>query len=863
MIKTSAMFSAHAIHVFIRNTLIALVILFIAFFIWLFVGIKVNTLQVGGYNIGGLYIKLDKKLTLKADYVTLPQSKAKPSFENVDLMFDEIKYLFTFFESIDLKNVKFKNNQLNIIFTDDILYVTSNDYEIAGNVYRIGQTLEAEVSMLYLKKDDVHIKGKLIYDLDHHTLKTEGDFDAYKIKGRFSANKIDKMVDFKIDSDTFTDLHPIINTFELDETVKSWILDKVTAERYKLISLSGEASVDNGGFELDIGALKGVILFSEVKIDFKENVAPVLAPGLLLTYRNGGLYFDLDEPTYEGISLNGSEVSILNLLNDDTNLKLKIRTDTRFNSKIQNLLKAYDIVLPLDERSAKVNVLFMADIALKHSYQDFFAGVNFTKGDIWLEQVKLPVQKGNLQYKNGNIFLNNIFLKDAGLEGELNGEIDLQKQKADLVLDAKTITLGDEKEKFFVLKNVILPFTLKYEKNIAVEIPKLSLKLSNEKNETTITINDLNKVKPYLPEIGPLEDGGNMVIRTKDFEKYSFRGVFKRSSCFLYEKENQCKIRVPFQGTSSASDVDFFAFNKRFHYKKSKSRIKLKNLNIDLEKFLRAEKQKVKKKGQKKAVKKTQGKAFTFLGKNSHLRYGEYRLILDSYDVEVKANGNINAIGSASGDIIKFTKKKNIINLQALRIKDKILHPMINFKGLYNGRYTLKSFGNPEKSMKGEIIVEGGVMKDFTAYNNTLAFINTLPALAALQKPGFSTKGFTIEEGVAEYRRIGKDKFIFDSIYIKGASATIVGKGELDMKKNTINMNLAIQVARELGKVVGSLPVLGYILMGKDKSVTVGLKITGSLDKPKVTTTGTQEMLLLPLDILKRTLESPAHILNK
>ncbi len=822
------------------------------------IGIKVNTLQVGGYNIGGLYIKLDKKLTLKADYVTLPQSKANPSFENVDLVFDEIKYLFTFFESIDLKNVKFKNNQFNMIFTDDILYVTSNDYEIAGNMHRVGQTLEAEVSMLYLKKDDVHIKGKLIYDLDHDTLKTKGDFEAYKIKGRFSANKIDQTVDFKIDSDTFTDLHPIINTFELEETVKSWILDKVTAERHKIISLSGEASVDNGGFSLDIDALKGVILFSEVKIDFKENVAPVLVPGLLLTYSNGGLYFDLEEPTYEGISLNGSEVSILNLLNDDSNLKLKIRTDTRFDSKIQNLLKAYDIVLPLDERSAKVNVLFMANIELKNPYKDFFAGVNFTQGDIWLGQLKLPIEKGNLQYKNGTIFLNDIHLKDAGLEGKLNGKIDLQKKKADLIFDAKTITLGDKKEKFFVLKNKTLPFTVNYAKKIKVEIPKLSLKLSNDKNETTIAINDLNKIKPYLPEIGPLEDGGNMVIRTKDFETYSFRGVFKRSSCFLYEKENQCKIRVPFQGRSSASDVDFFAFNKRFYYKKSKSRIKLKNLNIDLEKFLQTEKQKVKKGDQKKP----QGKAFTILGKNSHLRYGDYRLIMDSYDVEVKANGNIKAIGSASGDIIKFTKKKNIINMQALRIKDKILHPMINFKGLYNGRYTLKTSGNPAKSMKGEIIVEGGVMRDFTAYNNTLAFINTLPALAALQKPGFSTKGFTIEEGVAEYRRIGKDKFIFDSIYIRGASATIVGKGEVDLKKNTIHMNLAIQVARELGKVVGSVPLLGYILMGKDKSVTVGLKITGSLDKPKVTTTGTQEMLLLPLDILKRTLQSPAHILN-
>ncbi|RLA68792.1 MAG: hypothetical protein DRG09_07285 [Epsilonproteobacteria bacterium] len=571
----------------------------------------------------------------------------------------------------------------------------------------------------------------------------------------------------------------------------------------------------------------------------------------------------MKEPSYEGVSLNGSGVSILNLLNDDTNLKLKIKTDTRFDSKIQDLLKAYDILLPLDERSAKVNVLFMANIELKNSYKDFFAGVNFTQGDIWLKQFKLPVEKGNLQYREGMITLNNIVLKDAGLEGALNGKIDLQKQKADLIFDAKTITLGEKKEKFFVLKDETLPLTLNYAKKIKVEIPKLSFTLNNEGNKTTIRISDLNKIKPYLPNPGPLEEGGSIRIKTKDFETYHFNGKLKRSICFLYEKEDQCKTRVPFEGKATAKDVNFYAFNKRFYYNKVKSRVTLKNLNIDLEKFLAVEKQQVKQKGKKKAAKKKESKGLTILGKNSHLRYGEYRLILDSYDVDVKRNGDIKAIGSASGDIIKFSKKKNILNIQALRIKDNVLHPMINFKGLYNGRYTLKTSGNPGKSMKGEVIVEGGVMRDFTAYNNTLAFINTLPALAALQKPGFSTNGFTIEEGVAEYRRIGKDKFIFDSIYIKGASATIVGKGELDVKKNTINMNLAIQVARELGKVVGSLPVLGYILMGKDKSVTVGLKITGSLDKPKVTTTGTQEMLLLPLDILKRTLESPARILNK
>jgi hypothetical protein len=227
----------------------------------------------------------------------------------------------------------------------------------------------------------------------------------------------------------------------------------------------------------------------------------------------------------------------------------------------------------------------------------------------------------------------------------------------------------------------------------------------------------------------------------------------------------------------------------------------------------------------------------------------------------VSKNGNIYARGNLGKDIVKLSKKGKNISIEALRVKDRLLHPLINFNGLKNGRYTFKSYGDLNKLMHGEIIIEGGIMSDFKAYNNTLAFINTLPALATLNSPGFSKKGFYIKKGVAKYRKIG-EKIIFDTIYIEGTSASIVGKGEIDLKKNTINMNMAVQTARELGKVVGNIPLLGYILMGEDKSMTVGLTITGSLDKPKVTTSATKELLKLPLDLIKRTLQSPAHIIN-
>jgi len=658
-------------------------------------------------------------------------------------------------------------------------------------------------------------------------------------------------------------LKSIIDMFDLDKGVRSWVVDKVKADNYKLLSLAGKGTIKDGIFKMDFDALKGKILFSDTQIYFKEKLPPVLAPSFVLTYHNGGLYFDLKEPTYEGISLDGSKVSILDLLNADTDLKLEIRTHNRFESRIQHLLKAYDIVLPLDQQSGKVNVLFTADIGLKKSDMDFFVNVDFDKGDVLLGKMLLPVLKGNVQYKKGWVTLKDIYLRNTQYVGKLNGKLDIEKKKADFVFDADRIAIGDEKEPFFILKNETLPFTLNYAKNIALKIPKFSMKLTNDANETLIQCSDLNKIKTYLPDPGPLEDGGKLEIKTKDFKTYAFQGMLKRSSCFLYEKDDACKTRVPFEGILTPEDLNFYAFDKGFYYDKANSRIKLTNLNFDVKKFLNIQNQKEESKERKKKDRAKRTKSLIILGENSQLRYGDYTLVTDSYDVEVKPNGDINAIGSAYGDIIKFSRKKDIFFIQALRIQDKVLHPLINFKGLQDGRYSLKKSGDPHKTMKGEIIVEGGVMKDFKAYNNTLAFINTIPALAILQNPGYSETGFTIEKGIAEYRMINLEKIIFDSIYIKGTSATIAGTGEIDLQKKTINLNLAIQSARELGQVVGSLPLVGYIIMGKDKSMTFGLQITGTLDNPKVQTSAGGDILSTPLQILKRAIESPQHIINE
>jgi len=857
MMKTSVMFSAHAIHVLVRNTLIFFVILFIGLFAWLSLGIKVDTFKFSKYRVEGLYLKLDKKLILKADKVVIPKRKANPSFDHVDETLERIKYVLTFFEHIDLKEIDFNNNVLGIYYLDNIIQLRSKDYLIRGNIHREGKMIKGTVPILQLKKYNITMRGEFSYDLHEDILETKGKFLFQKAAGDFLAIKDKDTIGFSLKSDTFSDLRSIIDQFPMSEGVKSWVVDKVKAKSYKLLSLSGKGDIKNQAFHMDMEALEGEVLFSDVSIDFKEGVAPILAPSFVLSYSDDkGLFFDLDKPRYLGKKLDGSTVSIVNLRDDNATLHLNLKLHTTYDEKVQKLLQAYDIDIPVLQKRGKVDASLNISIGLKSDDKYFVTDVNLTQGIVQIQNVSLPIDSGSLHYENGFITLKQVRLQNEYYAGILNGKLDFTKKKLTSVFDAEYVKIGKNDERFIDLKKQKIPFTLSYEKGLHVEVPKFALSFMHKGKGYALTVKDLNKVKPYLSDTLPIEEGGEVYVTTNDFEKYDFKGILKRSSCFLYEKNNVCETRVPFGGNASATDVNFYAFDKRLYFNKAKSRIKIHDLNIDLKKFLATESKKSKK------VKKKKSRSMVILGKKSNLRYGDYRLITDSYDVEIKPNGDIKAIGSTDGDIIKFTKKKDVLTLQALRIKDKVLHPLINFEGLQHGRYSITKTGNPEKVMKGEIIVEGGVMKDFKAYNNTLAFVNTIPALATLHKPGYSKEGFMINSGVIDYRMIKRTKIIFDSIYIKGDSATIVGKGELDLEKKTINVELAIQVARELGKALGSIPLVGYILVGQDKSVTVGLNITGKLDKPKVSVSAAKDILSYPLELIKRTFESPQHLLK-
>jgi len=221
--------------------------------------------------------------------------------------------------------------------------------------------------------------------------------------------------------------------------------------------------------------------------------------------------------------------------------------------------------------------------------------------------------------------------------------------------------------------------------------------------------------------------------------------------------------------------------------------------------------------------------------------------------------GNFHFRGELGQDSLIVTKHKEKLEIKADRIGDRMLHPLINFGGLQKGGYTLRMSGVPGKMMKGMIALENGVMSNFKAYNNVIALINTIPALATLSSPGFSAKGFVIKHGEIKFTVAEGKILTFDSVLIRGKSATISGDGIVNLETQKIDIDLAIQTAKGVGALVGKLPVVGYILTGKNRSFfTVGLHIGGTLEKPVTQTSPVKDVLMLPFKMLERTFDIPS-----
>jgi len=847
------------IHAIIRNIVLFIIALILSLVVWLYGGISIDKLKLYNISVDGLYLKLDKKLILKAKRVVLQKTKQSPKIENINQIFDRIKHGFTFFEFVQLEEVVFKNNRYYINYVNNLLHVVSDEYEGVVDIKRRGQELHADISLLYIKQEDITLWGKVVYHLKSGTIEGKGGYRAYDIEGKFDFSKVKNRIALKIDANETHSIERIINRFIKKPKTNEWILKRALAQKYQINHFEAKGEIVNGEFKLDTDSLYGEAYAQGLKVYFQKDLnESVNIPEVKIGYQKGNLYFFPRNATYKDKKITSALVAIEDLDDSVQHLKVDLHLTTQLDDTIKEILEAYKLKLPIVQKRGVTEASLRIGVNLKTHQATFKGDFNLTKGEVHIAKAPLHINGAKIGYANKTVTLKEVYLETPLYKGKVTGEVKLAQKKADLDVDLERLSVTKGKKRIVYASQLKLPVTLEYDEGVRFSIPALQTVIYTQQSNIVMDFEDINRIKSYVKVLPSMLDGGKLKLKTHDFNDFALSGYAQWRECFLYSQKDLCHTRLPFEGSIKNGELKLKLLGNKINYSTYNNTVYVKDLHIDLYKLLQKPNDKGNGKGKTESSKIHN---LTILGKNSIISYKKYQLKTSHYSIDMDDNRLLFQSNDGVRNLY-FKKVGDKIAIDAVNIDDAMLHPLINFDALKGGRYRLHLRGDMHKQVEGKIIIEGGTLERFQGYNNIVAFLNAIPALVALSNPGFNDKGYTIKEGDIEYTIINQNLIKLKSIRIVGGSSTIVGAGEIDLTTNLVSIDLAVQTAREIGKVVGSIPIVGYILVGDGKSVATGVTIRGSLNNPQVQSHAIKDMVSLPLGMIERLLKSPARLME-
>lgn len=151
----------------------------------------------------------------------------------------------------------------------------------------------------------------------------------------------------------------------------------------------------------------------------------------------------------------------------------------------------------------------------------------------------------------------------------------------------------------------------------------------------------------------------------------------------------------------------------------------------------------------------------------------------------------------------------------------------------------------------GDIRMQNTSFKGFAIVQNVIGLIDTIPSLVMFRSPGLSAKGYEVKQGTIKLA-LNTQYVGLESINLIGKSMDIQGSGFIELESQEVDMGLSISTLKNLSGILNKIPIVGYLLLGKDGKVTTQVSVRGTIQDPKTQISLAQDLLKTPLKVLKR-----------
>ena len=119
---------------------------------------------------------------------------------------------------------------------------------------------------------------------------------------------------------------------------------------------------------------------------------------------------------------------------------------------------------------------------------------------------------------------------------------------------------------------------------------------------------------------------------------------------------------------------------------------------------------------------------------------------------------------------------------------------------------------------------------------------------------------FKIDTGEFNFR-LKDGMLVVKDIVLKNRFSTLKGSGYIDLKNKNMHLSFKVNILKDLGKTIKAIPLIGYILLGKDGKFSSKVTISGDINDPQIETDFSKDVIKSPLNIIFRVIKLPFKLL--
>lgn len=858
--------SIKLLKIFIFFTLLSSIL--ISFYIVLYNGIIIDRFNINGIKISGFYLSLDKKLILKINDIDFTQSKKDSDFDLKSNLhhIKNIHLALQYFQQIEINTISFENYKAKLAYDGENFSLDSNLLYTKAKLQEQNSKIKIFVEDFFIKPYAIYYQANGEYDINSRILNTNGtlkfwDKDNNKefITINLDINSDLENIILKGNSSEFKDIKFLRNILPTakDKLVDSWIYDNyqvkdaIIQDLYINIPLKSKNIIQES---IDSLYIIGEARNAEVK--FHESLQTINAQSVKLIFQNHNLEFYPKNATYKNHALEDSSVILEDLSQPDrpTLLKININANTKLDSEIISLLQAYEINLPIIAKHSNIKSNLHLDINLKN-HKVLTNGIfKTTDNEILINNIPIQTKTAEIQLDNNIVTAH---IKEAKYKDMLNASanftIELDNKIISGELEVIESTLSQENKDILLIQNSNIPFNIDFNDSLILNLPTLQITGIFGDLESKITLNSLENLKHFSKILNDYKvTSGNAQIITKDFIEYHAVFDLQTQQEILLDKQNKAPIQTtqlslsytPTKYTIRSSDSKL-----RIVGTKESQEINLHNAILNANKSTLANDSN----NQTNIIIK---------GTNADIIVNDdFYLLSDNFNISIN-NGLIVANLQHKNGVLNLKKKDEYVMIKASEFGDDFLNTLGNKKIFHNGRFYLEANTDDNGVIIGEFSLASTSINNLATLHNIFTFIDSVPSLLSLKMPGFNDKGYYVESGKVKFG-IDKEYVAIESLNFNGSSMDIKGKGIVALNDKSIDFHAQLITAKNLSGIINKIPGVNYILLGEDGNISTSFRIGGTIGDPKVHTQATQDALIAPFNILKRTITSPFDIFKK